>query len=855
MIARFFRDMRIRSRLVASYTSIFIAATLFGGAFIYFQVKHTIERNIENELNNTTKTILNMVRTAADVSIKNHLRAVAEKNREIVEKIHADYVSGRITEKEAKELARSVLFSQTIGKTGYIYCASSDGIAIEHPKKGVAGQSFLSRRFVQDQITRREGYLEYEWKNPGEDEKRPKALFMTYFEPWDWIISVSTYREEFRELINVEDFRESILSLRFGKSGYAYVFDTSGNMIIHPSLEGNYLHAEDMEGNPFVHEIVDARSGKMTYSWKNPGEEAFRDKLVIFNHLPEYDWIVASSCYLDELYAPLTTVRNIIILTILASIGLILPTSLWISQSITRPLRILMDRFHRGGAGDFSVRIPVRSNNEVGQLTRYFNEFMAKLQQYNAHLEKEIHSHRKTGEALRESEEKYRTILKRIDEGYFEIDPDGAFVFTNESMNRILGYSGDTPAAGSLYDFTDRKNQVRILTTLGKVRNTGRVNRAEDWELIRADGTMGSFEASISPITDKAGGLAGFRGVLRDVTERVRSERALRMSEEMFSKAFRCSPSGIFIASIGDGRLLNVNDSFLNFTGRSLLEVIGKSILSLGFFRDKAEGRRLIGTLRRQEKIKNRGFEFVTTAGEVRLGVISAESLMLWGEPCIFAVFEDHTETRRLEREIIDISERERHKVGLDLHDDLCPQLIGIEVLSKILKNKIEAKGLAEASEMDRIRELIRQSIEKTRRLSRGLCPVNLSDHGFDSSLYELASYVEDVFKIHCRCSCEMEKPLDDNQAATHIYCIAHEAVHNAARHSGAKNIGLSLVTNRNGILLTVSDDGSGIPEHPEKPGMGLKIMEYRASRINGFIDISPGKTGGTVVTLEIHNA
>jgi len=83
-LTTFFRNLRIRTKLVGGYTLIFIMAILAGDAVIYFQVKSTIETNIENELKNSTATILNMIETAASTSIKNHLRVVAEKNRQII---------------------------------------------------------------------------------------------------------------------------------------------------------------------------------------------------------------------------------------------------------------------------------------------------------------------------------------------------------------------------------------------------------------------------------------------------------------------------------------------------------------------------------------------------------------------------------------------------------------------------------------------------------------------------------------------------------------------------------------------------------------------------------------------------
>ncbi len=81
--------------------------------------------------------------------------------------------------------------------------------------------------------------MEYDWQNPTEDHPRAKALYMTYFAPWDWIISVSSYRLEFKELINVEDFRDSIMSLKFGQTGYSYVIDTKGRLVLHPKLKGS----------------------------------------------------------------------------------------------------------------------------------------------------------------------------------------------------------------------------------------------------------------------------------------------------------------------------------------------------------------------------------------------------------------------------------------------------------------------------------------------------------------------------------------------------------------------------------------------------------------------------------------
>lgn len=733
--ANLYRNLPIRFKLLLVYSSILVGAALLTGMVIYSQVRNTIEANIESELSNTTATIQNMVQTSANTSIKNYLRAVAEKNREIIEDIYKKHKAGAMTEGEAKAKAQEVLFSQTIGKTGYIYCASSKGVAIVHPNPGVAGKKYLHHQFVKEQIKRKEGYLEYEWENPGENRKRSKALYMTYFKPWDWIISASTYRDEFKDLVNVSDFRDSILALKFGKTGYSYVLDSKGDVIIHPVLQGNVYDITDAKGWTFVRDVVAKKQGKMIYSWKNPGEEAYREKLVIFNYIQEYDWIVASASYLEEVYAPLKTARNVVILTIFGILLLVLPISFWISDSIIQPIRSLMDRFSQGASGDLSVRMPVTFTDEIGQLTGYFNNFMEKLEISRDHLKAEIDERKQTEEALRESEKKYRTILERIKEGYFEVDLNGNFTFFNDSMLKILGFSEDEMGRMNLRELIDKKNRKKVIRIFNEVKDLGDASNAAGWELTKKDHSRCLCEISVSLIADKEGHPVGFRGVLRDVTEQKNAER----------------------------------------------------------------------------------------------------------------------ESKRLEQEILNISERERQRIGRDLHDDLCPQLIGIEVLSRVLKKRLERKGVTEADDAAKIGAFIKDSINKTRRLSRGLYPVNLTDRGLDSSLAELALYIKDVFGVECHFRSDIPSPFQNNAtAANHIYYIVHEAVHNAVKHSKSKNIFIILSAHNGRVVLKIRDDGQGIPEAVDSRGMGLRLMNYRANKIGAALDINKDVEGGTIVTIQM---
>jgi diguanylate cyclase (GGDEF)-like protein/PAS domain S-box-containing protein len=318
---------------------IITAATLAEGFYVNRTVKKALEKNIESELTNTTQAILDMVKTGAAVSIKNRLRAIAEKNHEIVTLLHARSLGGRMSEQEAKQLASEILLSQTVGKTGYLFCLDSSGNLRVHPEAALMDTDISNLDFVGEQIRRKQGYIEYDWASPEELQKRPKAIYMVYFKPWDWIISVSAYRSEFKELVNIHDFREAVLSRKFGASGYSHIMDTKGNLILHPKLEGkNIYNSVDAEGRRFIQEVCTMKNGKIIYPWKNPGEISSRQKLVIFNHLPQFDWIVASSSYLEEFYSPLRTIRTTIASTAILTLVAALIVTLWITSFFTNAL-------------------------------------------------------------------------------------------------------------------------------------------------------------------------------------------------------------------------------------------------------------------------------------------------------------------------------------------------------------------------------------------------------------------------------------------------------------------------------------------------------------------------------------
>ncbi|MCP4163177.1 MAG: diguanylate cyclase [Deltaproteobacteria bacterium] len=408
-IKDFFQKLPIRHKFIITFTFTVLLALALGSIIIYSVVRNTLKNNIESELEDTTQTVVNMVKSATEISIKNSLHAIADKNRDIVKYYYKLYKKGRLTEKAAKKKAVKILLNEKIGKNGYIYCLSSKGTIKVHPKAELINSNFIDFQFIREQISRKEGFLEYKWANPEDIVSRPKALYMTYFKEWDWIISATSYREEFTKFINIEDFRPYIQTLSVGKSGYVYVMNSKGSLVIHPNLQGkNIYNSADKKGRKFIKEICDKKNGITTYPWKAPWEKNFKERIVMFQYIPELDWIVASSGFLDELYKPLRIISFTILITAIVMLGFVFLITLGLSYEIARPLSLLIKGLEAGAEGDYTTRVEDSGEDEFKKVRNYFNIFMDALQTAHLKLSSKVHELEKRN---RES-----SLLRRMSE-------------------------------------------------------------------------------------------------------------------------------------------------------------------------------------------------------------------------------------------------------------------------------------------------------------------------------------------------------------------------------------------------------------------------------------------------------
>jgi methyl-accepting chemotaxis protein len=334
---------------------IIAAITIINNIFFERTLNDVQERNINN-LIDTVHTVTN---TAVTTAIETHLIGIAKTNVKIINSYYNRYLNGEISEEEAKELSRELLLSQKIGQTGYMYVLNIENgpekLLLEiHPfleKNLDATESELSVATYN----LKNGYMEYDYQPEEDGEIFKKAVGMAYFEPWGWVVATSSYKSEFIDLVNPEIFREELLSIKIGESDYVYILNSKGDVIIHPTLEGQNLYNEKdkKDGKYFIKKIIENKLDDdqvVEYYWED-NDGNIKLKKAEHRYLEEMDWIIVTSYYYDEIFGVLITQRNITIIISLIFMLISVPIILLFGRSISKPFKkitSIVDEISRG---------------------------------------------------------------------------------------------------------------------------------------------------------------------------------------------------------------------------------------------------------------------------------------------------------------------------------------------------------------------------------------------------------------------------------------------------------------------------------------------------------------------------
>jgi PAS domain S-box-containing protein len=376
---------------------------------------------------------------------------------------------------------------------------------------------------------------------------------------------------------------------------------------------------------------------------------------------------------------------------------------------------------------------------------------------------------------------------------------------------------------------------------------------------VRRDGTVFWVNLNVSPLWQPGEKPLRHVAAVQDITARKVAEENYRRELE-YNRALVGTTSAYLAAVDVKVRFMHVNRAFVSGLGYAEEDLLGKTPWEIGML-DEAETKRskkrFHDLLRGEDsppvevRLKTKGGEWRTV--ELR----SALTRTMEGEPDrLLITGTDLTERNRLQQEVLNIVEREQARLGHDLHDGVGQTMTGIVALIEALECEAPEPLKEDAA---RIRKLVQSAVAEIRRMSHGLSPTGVKYRGLGGALKLLAETVRLNHRKECECKVDARITIADPEIQTHLFRIAQEAVNNALRHGDPSRIWISLKRTVEGeVVLSIEDDGRGIGKVKQRrrgkggtatsPGIGLRVMEYRANLVGASLTVRPRPEGGVVV-------
>ncbi|MCX7723529.1 MAG: PAS domain S-box protein [Verrucomicrobiae bacterium] len=466
-----------------------------------------------------------------------------------------------------------------------------------------------------------------------------------------------------------------------------------------------------------------------------------------------------------------------------------------------------------------------------------------------AGIAEDITERKRAETALKESETTFKTIFAKTSEGMFVLDWDKkALLMCNPACARLLGYRLDEINMFALAQLLHQDDLHAFLEQVAKFAKSGRW-QYRDFRFVRKDNSI--LVADISPALITLGGKKAILVAFKDITKRKQIEDALRTSEERFRTLFESAPIGVALLT-PEGRFLQVNRAHCEMLGYPSFKLQKLGVINVVEPNDAPIVQRMLADLA-EGKCEHVEHELrFRTADGTTLYVLWAASTARapsFSTRHIVSTAMDITEAKRLQSEVLEISEQERTRIGHDLHDGLGQYLSGIALKAKCLQQALADVCPAEAEAAGELVRLINAAIGHARALARGLDPGALEPDDLAPALRRLAAECEQIFSVRCHCEVATEPVALHDGEAKHLYMIAQEAVNNAVKHGGASNIAIELLAQNGSLRLLVRDDGAGFePTQNPDAGLGLRIMKYRAHAIGGTLNIRSCPGTGTEI-------
>jgi len=335
------------------------------------------------------------------------------------------------------------------------------------------------------------------------------------------------------------------------------------------------------------------------------------------------------------------------------------------------------------------------------------------------------------------------------------------------------------------------------------------------------------------------------------IEEKLHVEAAIK---ERYLDLFENANDMVFTHDLA-GRMTSINKAGERLLQFPRSEILAKELVDLITEDQRPAAKSWLQQLTTGVEIPAVDWDFVNAAGQRLKLEVSSRMVEQAGRFIeVEGIARDVTARKRMEKEILEISNREQQRLGHNLHDGVCQQLAAIAYRTHILARHLNEKDMVESLEANDISSLINESLVQTRTVARGLFPVRLEEEGLADAMEELAVNIGRLYKIKCDFSSTGALPTIHTGVTMHLHFIAQEAIMNAAKHSGAGAITVRLLKENDDLVFSVKDNGVGFLAGSQNgTGMGIGIMRYRAKVIGAVLELQSQPGQGTQITCKYH--
>jgi len=537
-----FHNLSIHKKILFTFTSLFILILFLilmaAGASVYFERK----RDMERELGNLTQTVIELVRSNIRLIASNRLEKEVDSALSVLNYLYEEETLRGTSDDRIKEMMGDYIKKQKIGQSGYLYVLDDLGDVVIHPYSELVGESLIEYDFIRTQVKEKSGYLEYQWKNPGEKEARDKSLYMAVFKPYGWILSASAYRDEFLDLVRIEDLQQSLGNITVGENGSIFIMDRGGRLLVHPSYAGRNISS--LAGNyedlilPFLQEIWKKGSGEIFFRIPGIQEDKSLGMVMVYRTFPELGWVVASSISINQYTRFFRHFAIFGILFFITGAVLFYMLSSRFARQLTGPLFQVMDFIDDRKLRGLSERLDGEGKDEFSLLKREINEFLDAIEE------------ERNNRLIAEEENR---ILAQFTNGnpypVMRIDGRGNILYVNKASIELMKY-WDIAFSTRLPD-----DLVMMIRDFGA--------DFADFEYKKKNRI---YNIMLSYFENQN----SYYLLLSDITVRKEDEYLLMMSESVFSHTME----GIVVTE-PDGTIVRVNPAFTHITGYSEEEAMG----------------------------------------------------------------------------------------------------------------------------------------------------------------------------------------------------------------------------------------------------------------------------------------